>query len=116
MKKMRDEENKKIIASFMEKVKDVSDVINCNEIITKYLNSYSPAKNIKQKTKNEKNRKELEIILDEFIQKEPLNNYVFKEKNEYYKSNLNIMEDSKEFKKFNEGNCIIIQKKNKLNN
>ena len=69
MKKMRDEENKKIIASIMEKVKDVSDVVNCNDIVTKYFNSYSPVKNIKQKTKNEKNREELEIILDEFIKK-----------------------------------------------
>ena len=66
---MRDKQNKKIFASIMEKVKNISDVINCNEIITKYLNSYSPAKNIKQKTKNEKNREELEIILDEFIKK-----------------------------------------------
>ena len=69
MKNMRDKQNKKIFASIMEKVKNISDVINCNEIITKYLNSYSPAKNIKQKTKNEKNREELEIILDEFIKK-----------------------------------------------
>ena len=109
---MRDEENKKIIASIMEKVKNISDIVNCNDIVTKYFNSYSPAENIKQKTITEKNREELEIILDEFIKKEPLDDCVLKEKNENYKPNLNIMEDSKEFNKFNEGNCIIIQKKN----
>ena len=45
MKKSRDESNGKIFLGLMEKVKNVSDVID--QLNIKFYNSYSPVKNEK---------------------------------------------------------------------
>ena len=100
MKKIKDESNRIILGQIMEKVKNVSDVIDYNSLTTKYFNSYCPVKTEKQKAKNEKNKKELEIILEELSQKEPLfskielvtkKNFAYKVKGRYYKSTLIII-------------------------
>ena len=72
MKKQKDSSNKEILIEIMEKVKNVSDVISYNELQTKYFNSYCPVKNEKQKLKNNKNKEELEVILNYFYEKPPL--------------------------------------------
>lgn len=100
MKKIKDKSNRKIIGQIMDKVKHVSDVINYNDLTTKYFNSYCPVKNDKQRAKNKKNKKELEVILDQICQKEPLfsnieiatyENFPYEENNKYYKTNLIII-------------------------
>ena len=60
MKENIDNSNGKIFEKLMEKVKEVSDVINYRDLNIKYFNSYSPIKNDKQK-KNLKFKEELEI-------------------------------------------------------
>ena len=72
MKESRDESNGIIFSGLMEKIKNVSDVINYKELRMEYYSSYSPVKTEKQKIKNEKNRDSLEKIFDEMIGKEPL--------------------------------------------
>ena len=72
MKRIKDESNRKILGKIMDKVKNVSDVIDYKDLITKYFNSYSPVKKDQQRKRNEKNKEELEIILDEISNKEPL--------------------------------------------
>lgn len=100
MKKIKDESNRKILGNIMNKVKNVSDVIDYKDLITKYFNSYSPVKKPKQRERNQKNKEELEIILDEMSKKDPLlskieiftqNNFVYSENNKYYKANLSII-------------------------
>ena len=97
MKKIKDSSNRKILGQIMDKVKNVSDVINYNDLITKYFNSYCPVKTEKQRVKNNKNREELEVILNEISNKGPLltkieiatkKNFAYKENNKYYKSTL----------------------------
>jgi len=63
MKKIKDQSNRKILGQIMDKIKQVSDVINYNDLTTKYFNSYCPVKNDKQRAKNQKNKKELEVII-----------------------------------------------------
>ena len=72
MKSNRDKSNGEIFCKIMNKVKNVSDVIDYKGLKIKYFNSYSPEKNKKQKEKNVKVRDELEIVLDKLIQSEPL--------------------------------------------
>jgi GTPase Era involved in 16S rRNA processing len=100
MKKIKDQSNKKIIGQIMDSVKEVSDVINYNDLNTRYLNSYCPVKNNRQKEKNKKNKEEIEDLLDQISQKEPLisfietvelNNFPYQENNKYYKINLIII-------------------------
>jgi GTPase Era involved in 16S rRNA processing len=100
MKKMKDQSNRKILGQIMDNVKQVSDVINYNDLTTKYFNSYCPVKNDKQRARNKKNKEELEVILDQISQKEPLfshieivtyKNFPFEENNKYYKTNLIII-------------------------
>ena len=52
IKKIRDESNGKILSRIMDKVKNVSDVIDYNNLIIRYYNSYSPVRNEKQRRKN----------------------------------------------------------------
>ena len=66
MKESRDKSNGEIISELMEKVKDVSDVIDYKNIVTKYYNSYFPVKNEKQKLKNSNIKNDLEDLLDKF--------------------------------------------------
>ena len=72
MKSNRDKSNGEIFCKIMDKVKNVSDVIDYKGLKIRYFNSYSPEKNEKQKIKNVKVRDELEIVLDNLIQSEPL--------------------------------------------
>ena len=72
MKSNRDKSNGEIFCKIMDKVKNVSDVVDYKGLKIKYFNSYSPEKNEKQKKKNVKVRDELEIVLDNLIQSEPL--------------------------------------------
>ena len=72
MRQSRDESNGIIFSKLMERVKDVSDVISYKELRIKYYNSYSPVQNNKQKQQNEKNKEDIEKLLDELSLKEPL--------------------------------------------
>ena len=100
MKISRDESNRKILGEIMERIKEVSLVINYNDLITKYFNSYSPVKHPKQEFKNNRNRDELGEILEQIAGKDPLftkieivtkENHVYKENNEYYKGTLIVI-------------------------
>ena len=68
--------NGEIFSRIMDKVKDVSDVIDYNNLKIRYYNSYSPAKNEKQINKNIKVRDDLEILLNELSKNEPLFNQI----------------------------------------
>ena len=75
MKKDKDTSNKEIFGQIMEKVKNVSNVIDYNKLNTKYINSYWPIKEkhrIEQIASNKANRKILEQSLNELSGKEPL--------------------------------------------
>jgi hypothetical protein len=72
MKEIKDRSNREILAKIMERVKDISDVIDYKNLNTKYFNSYSPVKTEKQKQKNQKNKKELEAVLDDMSKSQPL--------------------------------------------
>ena len=68
----RDESNGKIFTLLMDKVKNVSDVIDYKDLRVKYYNSYSPVKNHNQEIANNKNKEDLEILINELCQKDPL--------------------------------------------
>lgn len=76
MKRNRDKSNSEIFSKIMDKVKNVSNVIDYKELKIKYFNSYCPVKNEKQKNKNIKVRDELEVLLDNLINSEPLFNQI----------------------------------------
>jgi len=76
MKRNRDKSNSEIFSKIMDKVKNVSNVIDYKELKIKYFNSYCPVKNEKQKNKNIKVRDELEVLLDQLINSEPLFNQI----------------------------------------
>ena len=79
----------------MEKVKEVTDVIDYKELRVKYFNSYSPVKNDKQKNKNIKVRDELEIDLEYLTKTEPLFSQI-----EIIHVKNQIIKDEKTGKKF----------------
>ena len=64
--------NGEILKNLMNKVKNVSDIINYNEIKTKYLNSFWPIRKQRQIVNNEKVRIELEEELGKFVTMIPL--------------------------------------------
>ena len=72
MRQSRDESNRIIFSKLMDKVKNVSDVINYKELRIKYYNSYSPVKNVTQKIQNNQNKKDLEMLINDLCTKEPL--------------------------------------------
>jgi GTP-binding protein EngB required for normal cell division len=75
MKSEKDSSNKEIFGDIMNSVNQVSDVIDYNDLKTQYFNSYWPIKEdrrIEQTTSNNQNRKNLEVLLNDFSQKEPL--------------------------------------------
>lgn len=74
MKKNRDKSNGQIFSKIMLKVRNVSDVIDNLKI--RYFNSYSPVKNDKQRLKNIKVRDDLEDLLEELSDNEPLINQI----------------------------------------
>ena len=72
MRQNRDESNGMIFTTLMNKVKNVSDVIDYRDLRVKYYNSYSPVKNHNQEIVNNKNKEDLEILINELCQSEPL--------------------------------------------
>ena len=68
----RTESNGAYFERIMEKVKDVSDVIEYKDLRKKYFNSFSSPNNNKKRKNNDKNREELEVIFDELMQGGPL--------------------------------------------
>ena len=95
MRENRDKSNGKIFSNIMNKVKEVSDVIDYKELRVKYFNSYSPVKNDKQKNKNIKVRDDLEIDLDYLTNTEPLFSQI-----EIIHVKNQIIKDEKTGKKF----------------
>ena len=95
MRENRDKSNGKIFSNIMNKVKEVSDVIDYKELRVKYFNSYSPVKNDKQKIKNIKVRDDLEIDLDYLTNTEPLFSQI-----EIIHVKNQIIKDEKTGKKF----------------
>ena len=95
MRENRDKSNGKIFSNIMDKVKDVSDIIDYKELRVKYFNSYSPVKNDKQKIKNIKVRDDLEIDLDYLTKTEPLFSQI-----EIIHVKNQIIKDEKTGKKF----------------
>ena len=95
MRENRDKSNGKIFSNIMDKVKEVSDVIDYKELRVKYFNSYSPVKNDKQKNKNIKVRDDLEIDLDYLTKTEPLFSQI-----EIIHVKNQIIKDEKTGKKF----------------
>lgn len=71
MRKERDASNGKVIKDIMDRVKKISTPVTYKEICLKYFNSYSPAKNERQKNKNIKVRDELEAEIDKKINLPP---------------------------------------------
>ena len=73
-KKMRDESNGIIFSNLMQKVKDVSDVIDYKELNIKYYNSYSPIRKDRegQVVQNNKNKEDIENLMKDFCSKQPL--------------------------------------------
>ena len=93
MKRNRDKSNGDIFSKIMDKVKDVSDVIDYNNLKIRYFNSYSPVKNEKQRKKNIKVRDDLEILLNELSKNEPLFNQI----EIMHIKNYKIQENGKEY-------------------
>ena len=93
MKRNRDKSNGDIFSKIMDKVKDVSDVIDYNNLKIRYFNSYSPVKNEKQRKKNIKVRDDLEILLTELSKNEPLFNQI----EIMHIKNYKIQENGKEY-------------------
>jgi len=93
MKRNRDKSNGEIFSKIMDKVKDVSDVIDYNNLKIRYFNSYSPVKSEKQRKKNIKVRDDLEILLNELSKNEPLFNQI----EIMHIKNYKIQEDGKDY-------------------
>ena len=96
----KNESNGIIFNNLMDKVKDVSDVINYKDLRIKYFNSYCPVKKDIQKINNTKNKEETEKLLDDLIQKEPLfcqieivhvKNKIIKENGKTYSADYEII-------------------------
>ena len=101
IKELRDESNSEIFSKLMEKVKNVSDVIEYKALKIRYFNLASKPKTEKQKLNNIKYRDELEILLDELSKDEPLfrrvevnhiENYKLEENGIKYNAEVEIIE------------------------
>ena len=108
--------NKEKFSNLMEKVKDDSDIIDYDKIKVKYFNNHWPSKNIKQQNQNEQNRKELELLINEFSEKEPLFTKIEflnikkpnKTKIKFYDINNNLIKENITFMNIREeSSCII---------
>ena len=89
IRELRDESNSEIFSKLMEKVRNVSDVIDYKDLKIRYFNLASKPKTEKQKLNNIKYRDELEILLDELSKDEPLFRRVEVNHIENYKLNEN---------------------------
>ena len=101
IKELRDETNSEIFSKLMEKVKNVSDVIEYKDLKIRYFNLASKPKTERQKLNNIKYRDELEILLDELSKDEPLfrrvevnhmENYKLEENGIEYNAEVEIIE------------------------
>ena len=72
VKNFRDETNKIIFGNIIKSTKNESDIINYSDLCIKYYNSFFPVKNENQEKNNLRVRKDLELILNVFYQKEPI--------------------------------------------
>jgi hypothetical protein len=72
MKEARDKSNGEIFKKLMEKVKNVSDVINYKDLNIKYFYSFCPIKKPSQEKENILVRNELEIELVKLMSYPPL--------------------------------------------
>ena len=72
IRQSKEESNGIIFSKLMEKFKEISDCVDYKELKIKYYNSYSSIKNEKQKIQNNKNKEDLEILLNDLCQKNPL--------------------------------------------
>ena len=98
MMESRNNTNREIFCRIMDKVKNISDKIDYNDLIIKYFNSFWPIKNEKKKEANIKVRNELEEVLNILINRESLMDNTFQE----CKQNSNVPYESKENK-----NCLL---------
>ena len=75
-RKIKNEDYKIIFCELMEKFKNVSNVIDFKELKIKYYNSFRITTNTTnkeyKKIQNNKNKEDLEILLDDFCKKEPI--------------------------------------------
>ncbi len=76
LKNLKKESNKEIFSQIMEKIKKVSDVIEYDNLRMQYFNSFSEPKNEIQKKINDGNRKQLQTLLEEISNMEPLFNKI----------------------------------------
>ena len=72
IKERLENSNEKFFNNLMDKIKGVSGIINYNELNIKYYNTNWPIKNEQMKNENIKIKNELEYILSNLIEKEPL--------------------------------------------
>ena len=72
MMQTRNKTNGIIFSNLMEKIKNISDILDYTKLRIKYYNSYSPVRNENQRIQNNKNKEDLEILLNELSEKEPL--------------------------------------------
>ena len=92
--------NNFIFSKLIERTKNVSDAIDYRELKIKYYNSYLPVKSEKRKIINNKNREDLEILINDFCQKEPL----FSQKEIIYIKNEKIEEEKEE----GSSKCLVV--------
>ena len=109
IKNFRDETNKIIFENMIKSTKNKSDIINYNDLCIKYYNSFFPVKNEIQEKNNEVVRKDLELILNEFYNKEPiLSKNLFFEINNNIDSNI-LSEKEEENNINNEKDEVLIE-------
>jgi GTPase Era involved in 16S rRNA processing len=72
IRRSKEETNSKLFSDLMQNIKNISDVIDYRALKIKYYNSYSPVRNEKQRIQNSKNKEDIERLLNDFCEKEPL--------------------------------------------
>lgn len=93
IREIRNETNSEIFSKLMEKVKDVSNVVEYKDLKIKYFNAHSEPKSEIHKKNNIKYRDELEILFDELSKNGPLFSQI-----EYkHIQNYKLKEDGKEY-------------------
>ena len=98
IKNYRYETNKNIFENIIKSTKNESDIINYDDLCIKYYNSFFPVKKEIQEKNNIKVRNDLELLLNEFYNKEPILS-----KKQFYEVNKNTF-------------CNILSEKEEENN
>lgn len=100
IREIKNKTNSEIFSKLMEKVKDVSNVVEYKDLKIKYFNAHSEPKSETQKKNNIKYRDELEILFDELSKNGPLfsqieykhiENYKLKENGKEYNAEVEII-------------------------